>query len=403
MSIYSAFDHTNAPIGPDGTPYEYYEALRDEANENPIGWSEVHGGFWAIAGYEECNQIIQNHESFSNAAVTFPAYATGQESPLKIAGQDEPSHKKDRAFVVKPFSPRQVGTYEAEVRTMMSQLIDGFIEEGRADIGRELGDEIPSRLTALILGLPQEEGETYRKWCWAMSHMYATDPEAAASVAGEMHEYFGAVLEERKRNPGDDVLSLVTHAEIDGKRLTDDDLLGFCITLLVGGIDNSAKSLNAAFWRMAWDPELRRRLVAHPELLNTAVDEILRYYTPGSIGRVLNEDVTMGGAKMKRGDIALLALPVANRDNRAFSHADTFTVDRSPNRHLGLGGGIHRCLGTHLLRVEMRAAIAEFLKRIPEYELDPTQSARWICGQVGGITDLPIVFPAGEPTNPPLR
>jgi cytochrome P450 len=391
--LYTDFDHTNAPLGADGTPYAYYESVRDLARTRPVGWSERHGGFWAVAGYQECDRIIQSHEEFSNAAVTFPAYNTGQESALKIAGQDEPSHRRDRALVVKPFSPRQVGKYEVEVRRMTDALVDGFIGDGRADIGLRVGDEIPARLTALILGLPQEEGETYRKWCWAMSHLFATDPEAATGVVGEMHEYFRGVLEERKTSPGDDVLSIVTHSEINGQRLTDDDLLGFCITLLVGGIDNSAKSLNAIFWRLAWDPELRRRLVANPALVNTAVDEALRYYTPGAIGRVLRQDVTVGDVTMKEGEVALLALPIANRDAAAFDHPDTFIADRTPNRHLGLGGGIHRCLGTHLLRVEMRAAISQFLSRIPDYQLDPDGEATWVCGQVGGISTLPIVFP----------
>ncbi|HZZ49851.1 MAG TPA: cytochrome P450 [Pseudonocardia sp.] len=394
--LYRVFDHTDAPLGPDGTPYAYYEALRDEAKRTPIGWSEAHGGFWVVASYEFCDSIIQDPVSFSNAAVTFPAYATGQESALKIAGQDEPSHRRDRAFVVKPFSPRQVHKYEQLVASMTGKLIDGFIESGRADLGQALGEEIPARLTALLLGLPEEEGDTYRRWCWAMSHLHATDPAAAAGVVGEMHEYFGAVIEDRKRNPGEDVLSLVTHAEIDGERLTDDDLLGFCIVLLIGGIDNSTKSLNAAFWRMGWDPELRRRLIANPRLIDTATDEILRYYTPGSIGRLVKEDITLGGVTMRKDDIALLALPIANRDDRQFPYADTFVADRTPNRHLGLGGGIHRCLGTHLLRVEARAALGEFLRRVPDYELDSTGRATWVPGQVGGMANVPVVFPAGK-------
>lgn len=396
-TLFLTFDHTNAPLGPDGTPYAYYEALRDKAMQTPVGWSEQLGGFWVVAGYDACNEIIHNQVAFSNAAVTFPMYATGEKSPLKIVGQDEPGHKRDRAFLASPFSPRQVAKYEPAIRTITEKLVDRFIEDGEADVGQLLGEELPARLTALLLGLPEDQGDLYRGWLWAMTHLHIDQPHEAARITGEMHEYFATVLEERKRDPGDDLLSLVTHAELNGERLTDEDLLGICIVILVGGIDNSARILNTALRRLGWDLESRRRLIARPTLMSTFVDEVLRYYSPPFPARVLvKQDVAVGGVVMREGDVAVLAIPVANRDGRQFPNPDSFIPDRTPNRHLTFGVGIHRCLGIHLLRVEACAALDQFLARVPDYRLHPTKTARWINGQSQGMRDVPIVFPPGH-------
>jgi cytochrome P450 len=157
--------------------------------------------------------------------------------------------------------------------------------------------------------------------------------------------------------------------------------------------------LSTALWRLAWDVELRRRIIDKPDMMNSAVDEFLRYYTPAGVGRVVLEDTEVAGVKMRKDEIAFLMLPTANRDPRQFPYPDVLIPDRSPNRHLSLGTGIHRCIGTHLLRVEGRVVLTEFLRRIPEYELDRTQKSVWATGQVTGMIEVPIVFPSGEPAE----
>lgn len=396
-SLVAHFDHHNPPIGPDGTPFEYYEAVRDEAMDAPIGWSEAYGGFWVVNGYDECFELMQQPDRFSNAAVTFPAYQTGEKNQLMLAGMDQPEHKKYRGLVVGPFSPRQAAETEDALRTMTNALIDTFIADGAADVAKSVADEVPGRLTAISLGLPEEDGDRYRSWTDAIAHLYTTDPEAAGRIIGEMHQYFMGVIDERRRAPGEDVISLVIQSELDGERLTDEELLGFCIVLLLGGIENSSKLLSTALWRLAWDVELRRRLIAKPALITTAADEFLRYYTPAGIGRLVLEDTTIGGVRMTKDQIAFLMLPVVNRDPRQFPHPDVFIADRAPNRHLTLGTGIHRCLGAHQLRTEGKVVFTEFLNRIPEFTLDPDRKAVWGTGQVTGMKEVPIVFPAGDP------
>ncbi len=404
QSLYTHLDHIHPPIGRDGTPNEFYEALRDEViNENrPIGWSERHGGFWVVAGYPEVMEVMHNTAAFSNDGVTFPSYGTTER--LMLAGQDDPEHKRARLLVNEPFSPGKVIDFTRLLRENVNGLIDGFIETGRADVAKIIGNPIPAILTAVILGLPAERGPEFFTWTWALSHEIFTDPQAAAVKIKTMYAYFEEVIEDRRRNPGEDVLSRVVHARIDGDYLNHDELLGFCTTLLLGGIDNTSKLIATALWRLAWDFELRHRLIRDPKIIPTTIDEFLRYYAPASVGRLIKEDVTVAGIPMKAGQNLMLLLPVANRDPRVFTYPDTLIADRSPNKHLGLGTGIHRCLGAHVLRVEAKIVIEEFLARIPEFELDRTRPSRWIAGQVAGMGTVPIVFAPGrrqkaEPIN----
>lgn len=387
-------DHGNTPLGADGTPHEYYKALRDEAETTPIVWSEAYGGHWVVAGYKEIMEIMGKAKVFSNKGVTFPRYETG-DFELMMAGQDDPIHKKYRNLVAQPFSPTATEEYSEQLRQTTNNLIDEKIELGKADAATWLADEIPARLTAILLGIPPEDGDKYRRWVHAITHV--EDLADAAPVFGEMVEHAGELIKMRRAEPGDDVMSRVVQSEIDGVSLSDEELVGFFIILLLGGIDNTARFLSSVFWRLAWDKDLRQRLISEPDLLPTAVDELLRVYSPAMVGRlVMEEDVTVGDVTMKEGETAMLWFPVANRDRSVFENPDEVVPDRSPNRHLALGQGIHRCLGAHLIKVEARVAITEFLKRIPEFELDPNEEVSWQMGQVSGMQSVPIVFPKGS-------
>jgi cytochrome P450 len=402
VSLYTTFDHYKSPIGPDGTPYQFFEALRDEAVENDrfIGWSEVYGGFWVVTGWEESREIMHNPQVFSSTEVTFPSYGVPDEEAerpyqMMLAGQDEPDHKRYRRLVQGPFSPKAAANIAEPLRKTTNELIDQFIESGRVDIVEALTNEVPARLTAIILGLPPEDGALYRSWTHAMAQGIHTDPEGARARLRELDEYFDDMLAERRRNLGDDVLSLVIQSEIDGERLTEQEIKDFWVVLLLGGIDNTTKLLGSMFWRLAWDHELRRRHVDRPDLLDTSVDEFLRYYSPGISCRLVLEPAEVAGIKMEPGQHIVLEQPIANRDPRQFEHPDVFDPERSPNRHFALGLGIHRCLGAHLVRVEAKVACEEFFRRIPEWHLDPEQTSHWIPGQVAGMENVPIVFPPG--------
>ena len=399
MSLYTHLDHLHPSIGPDGTPVAFYEALRDEVvlANRPVGWSEEHGGFWVIAGYPEVFETMHDTKAFSNENVTFPTYGTSE--PLMLAGQNDPAHKRSRLLVNEPFSPGRVMDFTRMLRENVNSLIDGFIREGHADVAKIIADPVPAILTAIILGLPAEHGPRFSAWTWALSHESISDPKAAMPRIEQMYAYFEEVIEERRRNPGQDLLSRVVHSRMDGDQLRHDELLGFCTVLLLGGIDNSTKLIATALWRLAWDFPLRYRLMRDRKIIPSTIDEFLRYYAPATIGRLIKEEVSVGGVPMKAGQQVLLMLPVANRDPRTFPYPDTLIADRSPNKHLGFGTGVHRCLGAHILRVEAQIVVEEFLARIPEFELDRSRKATWAPGQVAGMGSVPIVFEPGEPLH----
>ncbi|MDQ1735780.1 MAG: hypothetical protein QOH56_2031 [Pseudonocardiales bacterium] len=397
MSLYTQFDHYNTPFGPDQTPYAFYEALRDEAvrTDTPIGWSEVYGGFWVVTGWEESQRIQRNPQLFSSTEVTFPAFKTPDGRPLMLAGYDDPQHLKYRRLLQTPFSPAQALGMTEYFRKDTNLLIDRFIDSGRVDVVEVLTRQIPGRMTAVMLGRPAEDGDRYRTWVHAAAMQVHTDPEGAAKHFKDMHDHVTELIEERRRSPGDDVFSGVVNAEIDGERLTDAELRDFFLALLIGGIDNTMYLLADIIWRLAWDKELRRRFSRSPQLIEDSIDEFLRFYAPNFSARITTEEVTIGGVTMQPGQHVVNFHPIANRDPRQFEYPDAFIPNRSPNRHFALGLGIHRCLGAHLIRVEASVVTQELIKRIPDWELDPDRSPRWISGQTGGMASVPIVFEPG--------
>lgn len=396
MSTFAEFDHYDLPLGPDGTPYEFYEALRDEAvkTEKYVQWSEAYGGFWVIAGWNESRAIQLNNTTFSNVAVTFPAYATPGGKPFMLSGMDEPEHKHYRAMVQGPFTSESAERMDAQIRAICNALIDTIIESGRADVC-DVTTYLPEQATAAVLGLPLSDAPKYRSFVEAIVQG-ATDPEGAAPKIVEMEKYWADTVAEKRVNPTPGLLSEIINSEYDGKRLNGGELLDFFTVLILGGLDNTARFLGNVFYRLAWDKELRRRLAKHPEQVPLAVEEFLRLDGPACVFRLVEEDIEVGGVQITKGQIVGLISTISNRDPRQFTNPDTFVIDRSPNRHTSLGSGIHRCLGLNLVRVEVRAMIQEFLRRVPEFDLDLERPTVWVSGQVSAMHHVPIVFPAGK-------
>jgi len=392
MSLVSTFDHYATPLGPDGTPYEYFERVRDEALEagREIGWSNAHGGFWVVTGWQTSREIHQNTVDFSNSAVTFPQYATPSGKPFMLSGQDEPDHTHYRRMVQAPFTRPRANRMLDDMRKIADMLVDRVIGKGRIDVC-EATDPMPGYAFCAIVGLSMDDAEAFRRFVHAMVEG-ATNPEAAAPVMREMEEYWRKVVDQRRKEPNDGLLSEIINSEYDGQRLNDEELLDFFSVLLLGGFDNTLRFLANSFYRLAWDRELRRQLARRPELIPSAVDEFLRLDGPACIFRKVVNPIRIADTDLEPGQIVGLIHQITNRDPRQFPNPDRFIPDRKPNNHFAFGIGIHHCLGAFLAKVEAIAMIERFLARIPEFTLDPDLPTRWVSGQVGGMHAVPIRF-----------
>ena len=246
-------------------------------------------------------------------------------------------------------------------------------------------------MIARILGVPADMADTFTGWVRDVLE-FADDPERRQKGAEGLLYYFVEQLEHRRRDPGDDLLSELLHTEVDGKPVDDGIVLGMAALVLIAGVDTTWSAIGSSLWHLASHAEDRRRLVAEPELMPTAVEELLRAYSPVTMAREVTEDIEYAGCPMKAGDKVLMNFPAANRDPEAFDHPDEVVLDRAHNRHVAFGSGIHRCAGSNLARMELTVALEEWLARIPDFSLAAGEEISWAGGQVRGPRVLPVVF-----------
>ncbi len=248
------------------------------------------------------------------------------------------------------------------------------------------------RVIAVMLGLPEEEGDRFRRWIHEILELGITRPDILMKAMGETTAYFQAEVEKRKSAPRDDLITQLSRATIDGQPITEDHLLGALRLILIAGIDTTWSAIGSCFWHLAQHPEDRKRLATDPALIPGAVEEFLRAYAPVTMAREVIKDVEIGGCPMKPGEMVLLSFPAANRDPRIFPDADRVVIDRKENRHAAFGLGIHRCIGSNLARMEITVALQEWLKRIPDFRLDPSAKVTWSEGTVRGPRQLKVLF-----------
>src|SRR6516162_6378035 len=252
---------------------------------------------------------------------------------------------------------------------------------------------IPVRAIAHMLGIPEKDGDLFIKWIHEILELGIKDDDTLMRAVHEMTAYFAGHIEHRKTHRTDDLISTLMHArDKNGQPLSDAHVLGSLRLLLIAGIDTTWSAIGSSLWHLARTPADRERLVREPELMPTAVEELLRAYSPVTMAREVMKETTISGCPVKPGNMVLLSFPAANRDPRMFPDADKVVLDRRENRHAAFGLGIHRCVGSNLARMEMQVAIEEWLKRIPDFRLDPAGRVAWSEGTVRGPRRLPMLF-----------
>jgi cytochrome P450 len=376
-------------------PYGIWDQLRVTC---PIAHTDRRGSTWLPTRYDDVTAIAHDIEHFSSLEVAvIPFEGEEPEEPVLPYGlppisADPPLHTWTRRLLLPWFSHARVEGYEAMTRELCSGLIDGFIAEGRADAAADYAQQIPVRVIAHILGVSPDLSDTFTGWVRDVLE-FADDHERRVNGVQGLLQYFIAEVAQRRVEPGDDLLSMLLQTDVDGVPIEDSLVLGAAALVLIAGVDTTWSAIGSSLWHLATHDADRIRMVEDPDVMALAVEELLRAYSPVTMARIVTTDVEYAGCPMRAGDKVLMNFPAANRDPEVFEDADEVILDRAHNRHVAFGSGIHRCAGSNLARMELRVALEEWLRRIPEFRLADAADVTWAGGQVRGPRLLPVVFP----------
>jgi cytochrome P450 len=366
----------------------------------PVVFSTAHGGHWIVTHYDEVHQVLKDTTTFSSYPNNLVDAGQGKFIPIEY---DPPEHTAYRKALQPLFNPSRMRKLEGQIRDLVNELVDGFAAEGKAEYIAEFAHELPARVFLALMGWPIEDAPLFTEATDIAMNGKPTDttPEEAAQsrteAAYSMFSYFGEVIAARRSGEiGDDITAEIMNSNLElddeSRPPTDDELTRMFFLLLIAGLHTVQGSLAWAIVHLAAHPEQRDRIIADPSLVPGAVEEILRIEAAVSMGRRATKDVDFGEVRMRDGDQVLVMLCGANRDSGEFERPDDVDVERFPNRHLSFGSGPHRCIGSHLARVELKIALEELHRRIPDYRPDPDNPPVVLPSQVRGFQSLPILF-----------
>lgn len=365
----------------------------------PVAHSDRYGGMWAPLTHEFVSEVAYDTEHFSSRGVVVSRARDDDFMEAPIGGappitSDPPFHHHARRLLLPPFAPKRIEPWEDEIRTLCRQRLDDALvgTPDTIDAAVQYAQHIPVTVIGRMLGLPPTDDDMFRGFVHDLLEAVDAETEERGAAFDRLDAYLDTQIDAHRANPDDDLISYLLGVELFEQPLSERHVRGSIALLLLAGVDTTWSAIGSSLWHLATHADDRRRLVAEPELMTTAVEEFLRAYAPVTMARLVTSDVDFHGCPMSKGDWVLLPFPAANRDPEAFERADEVLVDRAENRHAAFGLGIHRCLGSNLARLELRIAIEEFLARIPDFELaDPSgDGVRWSVGQIRGPRQLPV-------------
>jgi cytochrome P450 len=376
-------------------PYPIWDDLRSRC---PVAHSERYGGTWLPLRHEDVAAVAYDTEHFTSRSVVVSEVRPGPEdlpAPIGLAPpitSDPPFHALARRLLLPAFSPKRIQALEPFTRELCVELLDATAGRPVVDAAVDYAEHIPLRVIVGMLGFPQEDADIFRRFIRMVLEDVDQSAEEREALAdqGELDEYMDARIAEHLANPQDDLTTFLLEAELDGRKLEPEHVRGTMVLLMIAGIDTTWSAIGAALWHLAQHPDDRHRLAAEPDLMPTAVEELLRAYAPVTMARLVAQDFDFRGRALKEGDWLLLPFPAANRDPEFFPDADKVVIDRADNRHAAFGLGIHRCIGSNLARMELRVALEEWMKRYPEFDLADPGAVTWSAGQVRGPRTVPV-------------
>ena len=379
-------------------PFPVYEELRGRC---PVARTDRWGGQVLPVNYADLVAVTSDTEHFSSVTPAVVGARPGEATMLTAPPitSDPPEHGDARRLLLPSLAPRVVERLTPLTESIARRLLDDIRASGDevVDVADRYAKHIPVLVIATMLGIPLEDEDRFTDWAVRILQNGAFDLEGGREAIREVLRYFTALVAERRADPAphDDMIADLMNAEFDGAPLTDRHIIGSAFLLLIAGIDTTWSSIGASIAHLASHPDDRRRLLAEPDLVPTAVEELLRVYAPVTMARLATGDAEVGGCPVHAGDRVLLAFPAANRDPAVFDRPDEFVIDRQHNRHAAFGLGVHRCAGSNLARMELRVAIMEFLRAFPDCSLVPDAPLGWTGGQVRGPRSVLVRLHAG--------
>jgi cytochrome P450 len=367
-------------------------ALAKSMREQPV--LRIGEMFTVVTRREHIESALRTPGVFSSGA---EAVQLGNIRPLIPLQVDPPKHVKYRRILDPLFAPRAMAALDGEVAELFNQLVDNFAGKGSCDLHTELAVPMPCTVFLRLMGLPLEDLDKFLDMKDGIIRPRGETMEEQEPIrkktAQDIYEYFQTVVDERRAEPArSDLLGRIMEAELDGEKLTDHEILDVCFLFMIAGLDTVTDSLDCMFAYLAQFPDHRQQLVDHPEVIPSAIEELLRWESPvPAVARVATEETVVGGCPIHAGEQVMLLLASANTDDAAHPGIDSVDLERDPNPHLAFGGGVHRCLGSHLARLELRVALREFHKRIPDYSLADGTVLEYTPG-LRSLNTLPIVF-----------
>lgn len=379
-----------------GDPYPAYRELRATS---PVCWNDV-TNFWALLKYEDIRFVSSTPALFSSTqGITIPDPA--QPSPVQpgsLIFTDPPRHRQMRKLINSGFTRRRVAVLEPKIREIVRGILDDVAPGSVHEFAEQIAAPLPTRMIAELIGAPPDDWEQFRAWSDAATGSADPEIELDPLVAmGQLFEYFQKLIAQRRVEPHDDLLSVLAGAEIDGVRLTDEDLLNFSFLLLVAGNETTRNLIALGTLALIAHPDQCRLLVQDRSLIPGAVEEMLRWNSPVvHMARTATADVEIRGQRIAEGDTVVMLYGSANRDEEIFgSDSEEFKVTRHPNPHIAFGCGEHSCVGAQLARLEASVMFDELLRRFPRLEL-VGEVDRMRATMVPGVKRMPVRLGTGE-------
>ena len=363
----------------------------------PVAHTDRYGGAWLPVTHADVSAVARDTDHFSSEGAVLSNKPPRDQwvSMAPIGGappitSDPPFHADARRLLLPAFSPQVVAEWEPEIRRLCNELIDNMGDLDTVDAAVQYAQNIPVYVIARMLGLPLEDSDYFRETVHMVLEEIGAEFGERQGAFEKLDAYLGMHVRDHIENPKDDLIGFLLNAKIYDQPLSPEHVVGTIILLMVAGIDTTWSSIGSSIWHLAQHPSDLQRMVNEPELLPTAIEELLRMYAPVTMARIVSQDAEIGGCPVKRGDSVLLPFPAANRDPEVFPDADKVIIDREENRHVAFGLGIHRCLGSNLARLELRVAVEVFIQRFPKFVLADPSSVTWSLGQVRGPRKLPV-------------